>query len=84
MMSAMIAMREVVWIPYCKQELDGDKRGFKISRKAFRKSFTGFSSHIGAKLRDWADRQARAGCYSWAALTSNHSKTRYKYKELSE
>ena len=42
-----------------------------------RTSNTGFSSHLGAKLRDWADRQAQAGCYSWAALSSNHSKTRY-------
>ena len=38
---------------------------------------TGISSHLGAKLRDWAARQAGAGCYSWAALSSNDSKTRY-------
>ena len=38
---------------------------------------TGISSHLGAKLRDWADRQAEAGCYSWAALSSNDSNTRY-------
>ena len=38
---------------------------------------TGISSHLGAKLRDWADRQAEAGCYSWAPLSSNDSKTRY-------
>ena len=37
---------------------------------------TGDSSHSGAKLRDWANRQAEAGCYSWAALSSNDSKTR--------
>ena len=37
---------------------------------------TGILSHLGAKLRDWADRQAEAGCYSWAALSSNDSKTR--------
>ena len=37
---------------------------------------TGFSSHLGARLRDWADRQAEAGCYTWAALSSSHSKTR--------
>ena len=36
---------------------------------------TGISSHLGAKLRDWAARQAGAGCYSWAALSSNDSKT---------
>ena len=38
---------------------------------------TGISSHLGAKLRDWADRQAMAGCFSWAALSSIDSKTRY-------
>ena len=27
-------------------------------------------------MRDWAFRQAGAGCYSWAALSSNDSKTR--------
>ena len=37
---------------------------------------TGFSSQIGTKLRDWAVGQAEAGCYSWAALSSNDSKTR--------
>ena len=30
---------------------------------------TGISSHLGAKLRDWAARQGEAGCYSWAALS---------------
>ena len=39
---------------------------------------TGISSHFGAKLRDWAIGQAGAGCYFWAALSSNDSKTRYK------
>ena len=39
---------------------------------------TGISSHLGAKLRDWAARQAEAGCYSWAAMSSNDSKTRYQ------
>ena len=39
-------------------------------------SRTGISSHLGAKLRDLAVRQAGAGCYSWAALSSNDSKTR--------
>ena len=38
---------------------------------------TGISSHLGAKLRDWADRQAEAGCCSWADQSSNDSKTRY-------
>ena len=47
----------------------------KGSRTQF--GLTGISSHLGAKLRDWAVRQAEAGCYSWAALSSNDSKTRY-------
>ena len=38
---------------------------------------TGFSSEIRTKLRDWAVGQVGAGCYSWAALSSNDSKTRY-------
>ena len=38
MMSAMIAMREVAWIPYCKQELDGENRGFNVL-KTLQKSF---------------------------------------------
>ena len=38
---------------------------------------TGFSSQIGTKLRDWAVGQAGGSCYSWAALSSNDSKTRY-------
>ena len=38
---------------------------------------TGFLSEIGTKLRDWAVRQAGTSCYSWAALSSNGSKTRY-------
>ena len=37
---------------------------------------TGILSHLGAKLRDWAVRQAGAGCYSSAAPSSNDSKTR--------
>ena len=37
---------------------------------------TGFSSHLGAKLRDLAERQVEAGCFSWAQLSSNDSKTR--------
>ena len=38
---------------------------------------TGFSSEIGTKLRDWAVGQAGGSCYSWAALSSNDSKTLY-------
>ena len=39
---------------------------------------TGFSSEIGTKLRDWAIGLAGGSCYSWAALSSNYSKTLYK------
>ena len=39
--------------------------------------YTGISSEIMTKLRDWAVWQARAGCYSQAALSSNDSKTLY-------
>ena len=39
--------------------------------------FTGFSSEIGAKLRDWAVGQVWGSCYSWAAVSSNDSKTLY-------
>ena len=38
---------------------------------------TGFLSEIGTKLRDWAVGQAGGSCYSWAALSSNDSKTLY-------
>ena len=38
---------------------------------------TGFSSEMGTKLRDWAVGQAGSSCYSWAALSSNDSKTLY-------
>ena len=38
-------------------------------------------SHWRAKLRDWAVKQARAGCYFWAALSLIDSKALYiKYK----
>ena len=39
--------------------------------------FTGISSQLRAKLRDWAVRPVRAGCYSRAALSLTDSKTRY-------
>ena len=39
---------------------------------------TGFSSEIRTKLRDWAVGQVGAGCYSWAALSSNDSETLYR------
>ena len=38
---------------------------------------TGFSSQIGTKLRDWAIGQAWGSCHTWAALSSNDSKTLY-------
>ena len=38
-------------------------------------------SQIRTKLGDWAVWQARTGCYSEAALSSNYSKTLYR-KEL--
>ena len=38
---------------------------------------TGFLSEIGTKLRDWAVGQAWGSCYSWAAVSSNDSKTLY-------
>ena len=44
---------------------------------ALRRQLTGISSEIRTKLRDWAVWQARADCYSQAALSSNHSKTLY-------
>ena len=34
-------------------------------------SGTGILIHLGAKLCDWAVGQAGAGCYSWAAMSSN-------------
>ena len=40
--------------------------------------YTGFSSQIETKLRDWAVGQAGGSCDSWAALSSNDSKTLYK------
>ena len=42
-------------------------------------SYTGFLSQLGAKLRDWAVRPVRAGCYSWAELSFIDSKTLYTY-----
>ena len=42
-----------------------------------KESHTGILSHLRAKLRDWAIGQAGTDCYSWAALPSNDSKTRY-------
>ena len=44
--------------------------------------FTGFSSEIGTKLRDWAVGQAGGSRYSQAALSSNDSKTLYLWIRL--
>ena len=44
-------------------------------------SCTAFSSQIGTKLRDRAVGQAWGSCYSWAALSSNDSKTLYRVFE---
>ena len=44
--------------------------------------YTGFSSEIGTKLRDWAFGQAGGSCYSRAALSSNDSKTLYQVSVL--
>ena len=52
-------------------------------RQTVCESCTGISSQIRTKLRDWAIWQARAGCYSQAALSSNDSKTLYITKEHS-
>ena len=38
----------------------------------------GILSEIRTKLRDWAVGQVGAGCYSWAALSSNDSETLYR------
>ena len=43
---------------------------------------TGISSEIRTKLRDWAVWQARAGCYTQAALSTNDSKTLYTTNQL--
>ena len=43
---------------------------------------TGISSHLGVKLHDWANTQAEAFCYPWAALSSKDSKTQYKGRTL--
>ena len=54
------------------EESSGQPNGLFIGYQ-----YTGFSSEIGTKLRDWAVGQAGGSCYSRAALSSNDSKTRY-------
>ena len=50
----------------------GDARAQVLSSE-----YTGFSSEIGTKLREWAVGQAGGSCYSRAAMSSNDSKTLY-------
>ena len=44
------------------------EEGGSKSLQNFRSYSTGFLSQLRAKLRYWAVRPVRAGCYSWAAL----------------
>ena len=55
--------------------------GFQQPENEGRNRSTGFSSEIGTKLRDRAVGQAWGSCYSWAALSSNDSKTLYTANE---
>ena len=57
--------------------LDIDAILIVLEATEYPKQITGFSSEIGNTLRDWAIGQAGGSCYSWAALSSNDSKTRY-------
>ena len=58
---------------------NGDRRKNRKGSSKIRWGVTlaWISSQIRTKLRDGAVWQARAGCYSQAALSSNHSKTLY-------
>ena len=47
----------------------------KLGRPHSMQGTTGFLSEIRTKLREWAVRQAGAGCYFQAELSSNDSKT---------
>ena len=55
----------------------GQRQSFKVQWYSAVGTLSEISSQIGTKLRDWAVWQARASCYSQAALFSNDSKTRY-------
>ena len=55
----------------------GEVSNFSVGMVWSASIFTGFSSQIGTKLRDLAIWQAKAGCYSRAAMSSNDSKTLY-------
>ena len=64
---------------YCSGEyLDSPKRWHDLRSTVS----TEISSQIRTELRDWAVWQARAGCYSQAALSSNDSKTLYNLHGL--
>ena len=68
-----------VWpCPQTDQVSSFRKWGMKGRQWAIHKVRTGILSQT--KLRDWAVRQAGAGCYSRAALSSNDSKTRYAFE----
>ena len=58
-----------------RDRIGGGGGGAIYQTKSDTASYTGISGHIRTKLRDWAVGQARAGCYSQAALSSNDSKT---------
>ena len=56
------------------------QNGVEVSYRVahlLRERNTGILSEIGTNLCDWAVWQARAGCCSQAALSSNDSKTLY-------
>ena len=46
-------------------------RYLRFENRDSRGALTGISSQIRTKLHDWAVGQARAGCYSQAAMSSN-------------
>ena len=54
-------------------------QGSKLTGSRRKGPCTVISSEIGTKLCDWAVGQAGAGYYSQAALSSNDSKTLYKF-----
>ena len=62
--------------PKCDQNMSKIGHIYNHNPKTTKYS-TGFSSEIGTKLCDWAVRQARAGCYPPAALSTNDSETLY-------
>ena len=71
---------ETVWLcKICGEEREMWRKSgawfFKVGQGQSENVFvTEILSHLGAKLRNLADRQAGAGCYSLATLSSNDSK----------